>query len=296
MSTQREKLIESMRKSGDGHAIKLNESEFTAPKQAAGLTLGDVEQTPLDEIKIDPDHKGQFEQLSGDEFERLKADIAERGILVPLIVKKDGTLLAGHNRREAASQLGLKSVPVQRLSNPLSKDQERAFVIKDNLLRRQLKPEQQTKMLAELYPDYLDTVSSSEGGSLGGRKKQIGKETGFSGKALQRHKKTHLLAKTTAKSEGKAKPELEHYRKAVQTLNNERRAKQPKNTPSDRTGKAQASSAKPGKGSGRDENLTGFPAVSAALVAIRREMPKLSRADKKRVKKELERLVAEADL
>jgi len=193
---------------------------------------------------------------------------------VPLIVKKDGTLLAGHNRREAASQLGLKSVPVQRLSNPLSKDQERAFVIKDNLLRRQLKPEQQTKMLAELYPDYLDTVSSSEGGSLGGRKKQIGKETGFSGKTLQRHKKTHLLAKTAAKSEGKAKPELEHYRKAVQTLNDERRAKQP------RSGYTIS-------------NYRSVAAVCTAIDKIRRFMPNLTTAELKATRTQLARLLKE---
>jgi len=168
------------------------------------------------------------------------------------------TILAGTN-------VTAQSVPVQRLSNPLSDEQEKAFVIKDNLLRRQLKPEQQAKMIAELYPDYLDTVSSSDGGSLGGLKKKIEAETGLSSKTLQRHKATHTLAKTVAKSEGKDKPNVEHYRKAITTLNKQRRAKQPEKPASDRTGKAQSSAAGQGQGKGRGDGDAALRAFNSAL-------------------------------
>ena len=274
MSTQREKLMESMSKSRDGHAIKLNESEFTAPKQATGLPLSPIRRLSPGEVRLSEKNRTAFDSLSQPEFERLKSDIAERGILVPLILKADKTLIAGHNRLRAAQDLGLEAVPVQYVETSLSPAQEKAFVIKDNLLRRQLKAEQQARMLAEFYPDYLDTVSSSEGGSLGGRKKQIEKETGLSGKTLQRHKKTHLLAKTAAKSEGKAKPELEHYRKAVQTLNDERRAKQP------RSGNTIS-------------NYRSFAAVCTAIDKIRRFMPNLTTAELKDTRTQLARLLKE---
>ena len=145
MSTQRERLMESMSTSGDGHAVKLNESEFTAPKQATGLPLSPVRRLSPGEVTLSKKNSKAFDPLSQPDFERLKADIAERGILVPLILKADKTLIAGHNRLRAVQALNKErgekgepplTVPVQYVETSLSPAQEKAFVIKDNLLRR----------------------------------------------------------------------------------------------------------------------------------------------------------------
>lgn len=275
MSTQRERLMESMSTSGDGHAVKLNESEFTAPKQATGLPLSPVRRLSPGEVRLSEKNRTAFDPLSQSEFERLKADIAERGIIVPLILKADKTLIAGHNRLRAAQDLGLEAVPVQYVETGLSPAQEKAFVIKDNLLRRQLTAEQKSKLIADLYGEQIR--QTQHGGARGNQHKKPAK--------VQVNLAKKIEAETGIKA-GTAKRLIAD----IKRIDSQRK------TPSGRTGNAQASSVKQGKGSGRGENLTGFPAVSAALVAIRREMPKLSRADKKRVKKELERLVAEADL
>ena len=57
--------------------------------------------------------------------------IEEFGFLVPLVINKDNTILAGHVRYAAAQALGLKKVPVVKAED-LSPEQEKAFMIADN--------------------------------------------------------------------------------------------------------------------------------------------------------------------
>jgi hypothetical protein len=84
----------------------------------------------------------------------LEQDIRERGIVVPLLAKEDGTLLAGHNRLIVAEKLNLKFVPVQYIKQHISEQEEQAFVIKDNLLRRQFTGIEWMQIYRRLYPDF----------------------------------------------------------------------------------------------------------------------------------------------
>lgn len=97
---------------------------------------------------------GFFKDESPEYFERLTADIRERGIIVSLIAKRDGMLLAGHNRLKIAIALGLPRVPVQYVENQLTAEQEKAFVIKDNLYRRQLTQEDRLNLYKILVADF----------------------------------------------------------------------------------------------------------------------------------------------
>jgi ParB-like chromosome segregation protein Spo0J len=84
----------------------------------------------------------------------LEQDIRERGIVVPLLAKEDGTLLAGHNRLIVAEKLNLKFVPVQYVKQHISEHEEQVFVIKDNLLRRQFTGAEWMQIYRRLYPDF----------------------------------------------------------------------------------------------------------------------------------------------
>ena len=57
--------------------------------------------------------------------------IKEFGFKVPIIIDKDGVIVAGHTRYKAANELGLKEVPVI-LADDLTEDQIKAFRIADN--------------------------------------------------------------------------------------------------------------------------------------------------------------------
>ena len=77
--------------------------------------------------------------LRPDEYAALKADIARRGVLVPIEVDADtGEVLDGHHRLRIARELGTKPPTVSR---HFASDEDRiAHVIALNLKRRHLDP------------------------------------------------------------------------------------------------------------------------------------------------------------
>jgi DNA modification methylase len=67
------------------------------------------------------------------QVEQIAASIREFGWTNPILVDAEGTIIAGHGRLAAATQLGLTQVPVIRLGH-LSDAQRKALVIADNQL------------------------------------------------------------------------------------------------------------------------------------------------------------------
>lgn len=49
--------------------------------------------------------------MAPEQFEALKADIAERGVLVPIDVDEDGHILDGHYRYRACVEFGIEDFP-----------------------------------------------------------------------------------------------------------------------------------------------------------------------------------------
>jgi hypothetical protein len=138
-------------------------SQTAAVESRFGLRLSDVVQEPLEKLLSNPLNEQLFDREDTVHFERLLADIQERGILVPLIAKPNGILLAGHNRFQVAKQIGLQVVPVQYVEDTLSAEAERKFVINDNLLRRQLTSEHRIKLYRMLYPNFDTRIRSAAG-------------------------------------------------------------------------------------------------------------------------------------
>lgn len=112
--------------------------------------LTDIQHTDPHTLKLNELNR-YFQEESQEYFDDLTADIRERGIIVPLIAKKDGTLLAGHNRLKVALTLSLKTVPVQYVKEQLSNEQERQYLFKDNLLRRQLSAKDKEELIKQMY-------------------------------------------------------------------------------------------------------------------------------------------------
>ena len=102
------------------------------------------------ELKENPINKDLFRDESPEYFKRLKNDILKRGIIVPLITRLDGTLLAGNNRLAIAIELGINEIPIQKVLNKLTPDEERDFIIKDNLFRRQISAEDRKRLYKTL--------------------------------------------------------------------------------------------------------------------------------------------------
>lgn len=77
--------------------------------------------------------------LTADEYAALKADIACRGVLVPIELDELGNVLDGHHRQRAARELGLAEVPTL-VRTGLSEEAKREHALRLNLLRRRLGP------------------------------------------------------------------------------------------------------------------------------------------------------------
>jgi len=89
-----------------------------------------IQQWPLSRLKP---YSNNPRTHSSAQVERIAASIREFGFVNPILVDKDGVIVAGHGRLEAAKRLGLQTVPVIVLDH-LTETQRRALVIADNRL------------------------------------------------------------------------------------------------------------------------------------------------------------------
>jgi len=89
-----------------------------------------------------------FDPLPEDVYAALKADIAARGLLNPILCTSDYTVIAGHHRLQAALELGLDQVPVDIQDVDASEAEDR--LIADNVLRRQLSLMEQARLIKRL--------------------------------------------------------------------------------------------------------------------------------------------------
>jgi ParB-like chromosome segregation protein Spo0J len=133
-----------------------------------GVSLSAIKNMPVEEIQTNPQNTVFFVRESSEYFQRLREDIEKRGVVVPLLVRQDGVLLAGHNRLQIAREIGLRFVPVQTVLEELSERQEQEFIINDNLLRRHLSIEERIRLYKMLFPEFDEVLAS---GKRGGDKK-----------------------------------------------------------------------------------------------------------------------------
>jgi ParB-like chromosome segregation protein Spo0J len=84
--------------------------------------------------------------LAPEQYEALKADIAERGVMVAVDVDEFGVILDGHHRARACRELGINDCPVSVRSG-LTGGEKRSFARKANVLRRHLTREQVRELI-----------------------------------------------------------------------------------------------------------------------------------------------------
>jgi len=250
------------------------------PETVAGLKLSPVYR--VNPALLTPHPANTFAPLPADELARFKDDIQARGILVPLVIvpaarNTDGTalneggrILAGHNRRTAALALGMETVPVQYVDEVLTPEQERRFIVADNVLRRHLDASHKAALLAELFPEYFN------GAGAPGRKKESGhrdpisapaiaRAVGVSPETVKRAKAVHKAATDRATAQGRPAPAPDDYRAAVEGMNKGRRERRTRpGEPVDFPGMKRADKVNTGKG----PRPFPMPDKGAALAAI----------------------------
>lgn len=156
------------------------------PTSTSGIVFSkSISLIPCSKLKPNPLNAKFFDTEGSDYFEELTADIKKRGITIPLIAKRDYTLLSGHNRLIIAKSLRILKVPVVFVENELSEIDEAKFVIFDNTKRRHLGEAKRREIYRRFYPSFDDIVLISRKGKrypsevLDMRPETISKATGI---------------------------------------------------------------------------------------------------------------------
>lgn len=73
-------------------------------------------------------------KISEESFERLKESITKFGVIIPLILNNDGTLIAGHQRTKAIKAVGIDEIPVYYSGTNIGLFDEIQFNLKHNMI------------------------------------------------------------------------------------------------------------------------------------------------------------------
>ena len=109
---------------------------------------------PVDLLKPHPKAR-EIPPLDDKIRREMAEDIRQNGIATPLILARDYTILAGHQRWEIAKELGMTHVPaIVRQDIGSDAPEAVALLVKDNLFRRQLNDVQVAKLIRMLKEEY----------------------------------------------------------------------------------------------------------------------------------------------
>lgn len=87
-----------------------------------------IEYLPVELLK---EYAGNARIHTPHQVEQIQKSIAQFGFNVPLLIRPDNTLVAGHGRLIAAKSLGIDKVPCIRIEH-LTDEQAKAFTLADN--------------------------------------------------------------------------------------------------------------------------------------------------------------------
>lgn len=111
--------------------------------------------------------------LTDEEFAALKADIAARGVQVPVEYDEMGNVLDGHHRVQACFDLGITHWP-RLIRHGLAEDEKRRHARRLNLDRRHLDREQRRSLIAAELKESPVTSDRAIGVGLGVDHKTVG--------------------------------------------------------------------------------------------------------------------------
>jgi 16S rRNA G966 N2-methylase RsmD len=113
------------------------------------------------EVHVDPEFKALIPPLTGEERAQLEANLVRDGCRDPLVVW-DGLLLDGHNRYEICQRNGL-SFQTFALDAIDTRDDAKAWVIRNQFGRRNLTPYQRAELALVLKPLIAEKARARQG-------------------------------------------------------------------------------------------------------------------------------------
>lgn len=91
----------------------------------------------VDDLTPHPRNKEFFDDMTGERWEDFLESVKTSGVISPITINKEGTIISGHQRVRACKELGIKRIPgVMR--DYLNEDEELKDLIETNLKQRVL--------------------------------------------------------------------------------------------------------------------------------------------------------------
>lgn len=125
------------------------------------------QQININVLKPHPKNNEFFDDLNGEEFERLKNSIKDEKIYTDILVSPDMTIISGHQRVRAAKELGMILVPIKIDEDLQDENSKLRALISNNFGRRKNDPVKDRKALAT----YVELKGYKHGEIGNGRKK-----------------------------------------------------------------------------------------------------------------------------
>jgi len=113
----------------------------------------------IDKIKLDSKLERLFPKMPKEEFEALKRDIKVNGLIKPLVLAQDYTLVDGYHRLKACKSLKMKEVEVDIKDNIKTFGDKLRFCFASNSVRRHLTGFQKVYC----YLKYRKTIMKKDG-------------------------------------------------------------------------------------------------------------------------------------
>lgn len=130
-------------------------------------------ETPANDLRIEPAYESLVPKMLEADFNQLKESIRVSGQLEPIIANRDLVVLDGHHRYQACKELGI--TPRYEVRSFASREDEMAFAIRVNLVRRHLKPFQRIELAFKLEGIESEKAHMRRTGALKkGRERPLG--------------------------------------------------------------------------------------------------------------------------
>src|SRR5918995_4722908 len=150
--------------------------------------------------------------LSADEYRALKADIALRGVMVPVEYDQDDAVIDGHHRVRACQELGLSDWP--RIARTYEREADRRMQARRlNLDRRHLSQESRRALIADELKDDPARSNRQIAAGLGVDDKTVGSVRA----TMEATAEIPQLDRTIG-ADGKARPTTPSRRPAIASL------------------------------------------------------------------------------
>jgi len=118
-----------------------------------------VQNYRIEFLKVHPKNNEFFDDISGQEYEQFKTSIQNEGILTPLIVAPDMTVISGHQRLKACRELGFEMVPIIIRQDIKTEDDKMVALLAANFGRTKNDEGKQRKVAVE----YVKLRGSKQG-------------------------------------------------------------------------------------------------------------------------------------